>query len=310
MDQKAKNLFCIREILGILLIVDGILQFQPEMPYGFLSFVILPSIQATSSIYLQNLLMLGYKLWEIHPFQFDALSGAFQVFLGAAFLLNDSKKALKFISTLSIAWFITIWVMGEGFGGIPEIGVSLLTGFPGSAFIYILLALPMTGSWFSKKIGMEKYLEFSLIFIFIMGAILQLIPGNSFWNSGQLSYHIFMNTFYQGENPILFNLLIDAYPLILYHEMYLNIILSLLMVASALVIAMKLNWGVYLIAFFVLLIWVFFQNMGIFIPPATDPNTGLPLALLVILYAQLLVEYKLNRFNPIKDEKESKRDVL
>ena len=37
-------------------------------------------------------------------------------------------------------WAIVIWIFGEGLGGIPESGVSLLTGFPGSVLIYIILA--------------------------------------------------------------------------------------------------------------------------------------------------------------------------
>ncbi len=280
-DQKSSLPSALRLIIGILWVVDGILQFQPEMPYGFLSFVIGPSIQSINNLSVENFLMIGYNLWLIHPFQFDALSGALQIFIGFSYLINDKRKALKYISIFSIIWSLVIWVFGEGFGGIPESGVSLLKGFPGSALIYILLSIP----FISPKFENAKYLRnFFLHFtsaIFIIGAFLQLIPGNTFWSRGQISFDIFMNIQQQGENPVVYFILNHAYVYFIYREDYLNVFMFLLMFAIGIMVLLNIRGGLILAMIFTGITWVLFQDMGIFINPATDPNTGLPLLMMI-----------------------------
>ena len=149
-DRLSQIPYSFNIILGGLWILDGLLQFQPQMPYAFLTFVIQPSIVSINNIPIQNFLYLGYNLWATHPFQFDALSGALQIFIGYSFLINRSERVLKFISIISIVWALVIWIFGEGFGGIPEIGVSILTGFPGSALLYVILAIPFISTRFNS----------------------------------------------------------------------------------------------------------------------------------------------------------------
>ena len=286
-EERSKIPNTIRLVLGILWIVDGILQFQPEMPYGFLSVVIEPSIQAINNVGVEKFLMIAYNIWLLHPFQFDALSGSLQIFIGAAYLLNRSTKALKYISFISIIWAIVIWIFGEGFGGIPESGVSLLTGFPGSALIYIILAVP----YISPKLGniknLQKYFIYTVSAIFLIGGILQIIPGNTFWTKGQLAYDIYMNINQQGENPIVYVILNHTYVYLLFRENYLNIFMFLLMIASGLFILLHIRTGLILATVFVGLTWLLFQDMGIYILPATDPNTGLPLLLMLVILIEI-----------------------
>ena len=286
-EERSKIPNTIRLILGILWIVDGILQFQPEMPYGFLSVVIEPSIQAINNVGVEKFLMIGYNIWLLHPFQFDALSGSLQIFIGVAYLLNRSTKALNYISFISIIWALVIWIFGEGLGGIPESGVSLLTGFPGSALIYIILAVP----YISPKLGniknLQKYFTYTVSAIFLIGGILQIIPGNTFWTKGQLAYDIYMNINQQGENPIVYAILNHTYVYLLFRENYLNIFMFLLMIASGLFILLHIRTGLILATVFVGLTWLLFQDMGIYILPATDPNTGLPLLLMLVILIEI-----------------------
>ena len=287
----------IRLVLGILWIVDGVLQFQPEMPYGFLSVVIGPSIQAINNAGIERFLMIAYNTWLLHPFQFDALSGALQIFIGASYLSNRSAKALKYISIISIIWAIVIWIFGEGFGGIPESGVSLLTGFPGSALIYIILAVPYVSARFNNIKFLQKYFIYSVSVIFFIGAVLQLIPGNTFWTKGQLSYDIYMNINQQGENPVVYYILNHTYVYLLFRESYINLFMFLLMLAAAILIVLYLKAGLVLAIVFTGISWVLFQDMGIYILPATDPNTGLPLLLLLVILMEigLQVNNKINK---------------
>ncbi len=286
-EERSKIPNTIRLVLGILWIVDGILQFQPEMPYGFLSVVIEPSIQAINNVGVEKFLMIGYNIWLLHPFQFDALSGSLQIFIGVAYLLNRSTKALNYISFISIIWALVIWIFCEGLGGIPESGVSLLTGFPGSALIYIILAVP----YISLKLGniknLQKYFIYTVSAIFLIGGILQLIPGNTFWTKGQLAYDIYMNINQQGENPIVYAILNHTYVYLLFRENYINIFMFLLMIASGLFILLHIRTGLVLATVFVGLTWLLFQDMGIYILPATDPNTGLPLLLMLVILIEI-----------------------
>ena len=286
-EERSKIPNTIRLVLGILWIVDGILQFQPEMPYGFLSVVIEPSIQAINNVGVERFLMIAYNIWLLHPFQFDALSGSLQIFIGVAYLLNRSTKALKYISFISIIWAIVIWIFGEGFGGIPESGVSLLTGFPGSALIYIILAVPYILPKFGNIKNLQKYFIYTVSTIFLIGGILQLIPGNTFWTKGQLAYDIYMNINQQGENPIVYAILNHAYVYLLFRENYINIFMFLLMIASGLFILLRIRTGLILATVFVGLTWLLFQDMGIYILPATDPNTGLPLLLMLVILIEI-----------------------
>ena len=286
-EERSKIPNTIRLVLGILWIVDGILQFQPEMPYGFLSVVIEPSIQAINNVGVEKFLMIGYNIWLLHPFQFDALSGSLQIFIGVAYLLNRSTKALNYISFISIIWALVIWIFGEGLGGIPESGVSLLTGFPGSALIYIILAVPYILPKLGNIKNLQKYFIYTVSAIFLIGGILQLIPGNTFWTKGQLAYDIYMNINQQGENPIVYVILNHTYVYLLFRENYLNIFMFLLMIASGLFILLHIRTGLILATVFVGLTWLLFQDLGIYILPATDPNTGLPLLLMLVILIEI-----------------------
>lgn len=270
-------------ILGGLWILDGVLQFQPQMPYAFLTFVIKPSIVSINNIQIQNFLYLGYNIWATNPFQFDALSGALQIFIGYSFLINRSERILKSIAIISIVWALIIWIFGEGFGGIPEIGVSILTGFPGSALLYVILAIPFISSRFNSREYLQSFLLKSAFFVLVISLILQLIPVNGYWNKGIFSQLIFDNTFNQGESPLLYNILNRIWPILIYHTQDLNIFLSLLMISSSFLIFSRNKIGYLIQILFITVMWILFQNMGIYDNPATDFNSGIVLALIIYL---------------------------
>ena len=61
----------------------------------------------------------------------------------------------------------------------------------------------------------------------------------------------------------------------------------LLMIASGLFILLHIRTGLILATVFVGLTWLLFQDLGIYILPATDPNTGLPLLLLLVILIEI-----------------------
>ena len=267
-------------ILGCLWILDGVLQFQPQMPYGFLTFVIQPSIMAIPETGIQNFLYIGYSTWALHPFQFDALSGALQVFIGFSFLTYRSRSGLKLISIISIFWALIIWIFGEGLGGIPVYGVSLLTGFPGSALLYILMAVPYLQDKFEHKSVLHEYFRNSLLVLVGISIILQLLPFNSYWTSGIFSQIIYNNTFSQGESLWMYIILESVWPLLIFHTAYINILFSLILVSLFFLLLSGNKTGDLIGMVTVSIFWILFQNLGIYQNPATDFNSGLLLVLI------------------------------
>ncbi len=285
-ESRVPQIF--RIVLGLLWVVDGVLQFQPEMPYGFLSVVILPAIQAIPSQTVQSFLLIGYNLWKSSPLQFDAMSGALQIFIGSSFLFNRNSKGLRVTAWISVLWILIIWVFGEGFGGIATSGTSLLIGFPGSALIYLMLSVPYLSKKLENRGWLRNYLKYFIFSIFTVGAILQLVPGNTYWTEGQISYTVFQNINIEGEPHVLALLLEIVYKSLLYHEAYINIFLILVMLISGVVVLFQFSKAVYAVFGFTILIWVLFQDMGIYILPSTDPNTGLPLAISILILGEMI----------------------
>ncbi len=269
-------------INGVLWFVDGILQLQPQMPYGFLAFVIYPVISGVQYDSLYNFLMIGYNIWIIHPYQFNAISGAIQLFLGISFIFNRSERGLKIIAYVTIAWSLIIWVFGEAFGGIFSGIPSYLTGFPGSAFVYVIMTVPFISGYFNSKEKLVNYFTYSVIIYFTISAILQAIPGNGYWHNGAYANIVYSSLFNLGEPYILYLFLNSLWPALISFNYYLNVIFVIVPVALIVLLYSKNRISFLFSAAYIFPLWVIFQNMGIYVNPSTDPNSGLPLVMLLL----------------------------
>ncbi|MCH5677480.1 hypothetical protein [Streptomyces gilvus] len=126
--------------LGVLWLVDGALQFQPSMfTRGFFVDTLgmanmgLPGPVATVEYDLTSML-------AAHPALWNALFASLQVALGVGLLWRrTARPALAF----SVLWALGVWIIGEGFGGLFMSGTDLLTGAPGAALLYALVALAL-----------------------------------------------------------------------------------------------------------------------------------------------------------------------
>ncbi|MGW0131448.1 hypothetical protein [Streptomyces sp. NPDC003299] len=124
--------------LGALWLVDGALQFQLSMfTRGFFVDMLgmanmgLPGPVSTVEYDLTSML-------AAHPALWDALFAALQVALGAGLLWRRTARAAL---GLSILWALSVWIVGEGVGGLFMGGTNLLTGAPGAALLYALIAV-------------------------------------------------------------------------------------------------------------------------------------------------------------------------
>jgi hypothetical protein len=126
--------------LGLVWLVDGALQFQPFMfTKDFFAGMLgmanmgLPGPVSTVDLGIADLLV-------AHPVLFNAIFATLQVALGAGLLWPRTANIARGVS---IAWALGVWVVGEGFGGLGMDGTGLLTGAPGAAVLYAVLAVAL-----------------------------------------------------------------------------------------------------------------------------------------------------------------------
>ena len=183
-EKYGKAFTFLKISFGTLWIIDGILQLQPEMPYVFLPYVIIPMMGSTSGE-LHNIVLFGVNIWRIHPVIFNAMAAVTQLFIGIGLLIKLNKVGNLFVLFISAAWSLIIWIFGEGFGGILQAGSSFLSGVPGSAFVYFIISIYLM----LVVIGLNKkeVIPIFMAVVFLISFILQIIPASQFWSGYALS---------------------------------------------------------------------------------------------------------------------------
>jgi hypothetical protein len=271
--------------LGLLWLVDGLLQLQPfmfsrEFYKGVLGMANmgLPGIVADADYHVATVL-------TAHPLLWNTVFAGLQLMLGLGLLW---RRTARVTLICSVPWAVGVWAVGEGFGGMFMPGTSLLTGAPGPALLYGLLALVLlcctaSSGRFEGRIGRagQRLGSAGWVLIWTAGALLELegtnhaaaVPGAQIANG---SY---------GE-PALFRLIDEqGGHLIGQHGYLFAVILGLL--------AVFVGWGIFvptlrkacLVTGIVLAVFVGVvgQDLGvIFTGHGTDPGSG-PLLILLAL---------------------------
>ncbi|MDQ2812409.1 MAG: hypothetical protein M3Z75_11205 [Actinomycetota bacterium] len=163
--------------LGLLWILDGGLQFQPAMLTSrFATAVIAPAGDGQPS----------FVRWPVHqaaglighqPALLDVAFGLVQLALGAGLL---HRRTARWALAASVAWALSVWYLGEGLGGLFRGGASLLTGAPGSALLYAVVAIaawPRPGGSPGDQ-RPARWAAAAWAGLWLGGAVLQLLPGN------------------------------------------------------------------------------------------------------------------------------------
>jgi hypothetical protein len=165
--------------LGILWLLDGLLQLQHQMfSSNFATQVIAPAGQG-QPIPVYGPINFEIHMLLLHPALFNAIFAAIQIALGILILY---RKTVRVGLSASVVWGLAVWWMGEGFGGLLSGQTSILLGAPGAALLYVLIALAI----FPKKETKSKeqhtpayWLPAVWAVLWLMGAIYQLLPGQN-----------------------------------------------------------------------------------------------------------------------------------
>jgi cytochrome oxidase Cu insertion factor (SCO1/SenC/PrrC family) len=274
---------------GLLWIVDGILQAQPQMAVGLPSQVIEPTA-ASSPPWVQHVVNWAGTTWSYHPMQAGASAVWIQVGIGIWMLAASRGPLSRLAGLASVGWGLVVWAFGESFGGIFAPGLTWLFGAPGAVLIYCvaggLIALPER-TWHSPLLG-RAILAGTGLFLAGM-AVLQAWPGRGFWQGiahGQPGTLAGMTQdMAQTPQPGFLAAWVRAFTS--FDEAHgfavnLFVVAALALIGAAFVTGRRRLVRPAVIAFTVLCLadWVLIEDFGIFGGLGTDPNSMIPFVLL------------------------------
>lgn len=291
----------LRRVIGILWLIDGLLQLQPAMfTMNMVNGVMAPAAEGQPA-------PIAASLSWIIAFTTHNLtlvnSGIALIQLAIGILLI-SGRWVKQAAIASVIWAVMVWYAGEGFSMLLTGQASALSGAPGSVLFYALFAF-----WFIREnkssVIPRQWFRLALAAFWCFAALLQLQP--SWWASKQISKEI--SSLYSPGT--LSGIVVD--PSLHWlagmtsgSEFPLNfaLVVVFLIVGIGLFAAKPHQLRPWLVVSIVLslAIWWFNQALGMFLTGmATDPNSGLLLVLLALACwnsSPSLVESRTRRLDP------------
>jgi cytochrome oxidase Cu insertion factor (SCO1/SenC/PrrC family) len=166
---------------GLLWILDGVLQGQIAMPLGLPTEVVQPAA-AGSPAWVQHLVNAGVTIWSNHPVTAAASTVWIQLGIGAWLLVAPRGRWSRAAGLAAAGWGVLVWVFGEAFGGIFAPGLSVLFGAPGAVLFYVVAGVAVAAperAFSSARLGRQALAACGAFFLGM--AVLQAWPGRGFW---------------------------------------------------------------------------------------------------------------------------------
>jgi hypothetical protein len=282
----------LRQILGALWLVDGLLQVQPQMfTSNMVDSVLLPTLESQPAPVAASLHGIIVVITQ-HLTLVNLLVAVVQVEIGLLLLLGVWVRGAVILSAV---WAIIVWYGGEGMGMMLTGQTSIITGAPGAVLLYPLLGLlvyPRTGASrdANARTGENALIsrgQFRWIFagFWFFAALLQLQP--YWWQPGQLSQAVSDMVGQGGLDGILVDPIIKPVGASLASlEIPLNSVLIVVFLALGIALAVAQHRFLRpLLAVSIMLSFLIWwtQAFGmIFTGLATDFNTGLLLIFMAL----------------------------
>jgi len=276
----------LRNGIGLLWVLDGILQAQPDMPRQFVPMVIEPAFAGQPG-WVAHLDRLGINLWTSHTVTTDAFTVFIQVAIGLAILLGGDGVIGRAGLSVSVGWGLSVWVLGEGMGGILARGATWLSGVPGGALFYVvtavvLLAVP-PATWKREERRIGAWITTAVGGLWLVLAVVQALPSEGLWTRGPLS-QVFASAAGNPQPAVISGPITAMAHLALRDPVAVNAsVVTVLVVLGIGMIAGRHRRG-WLWANLVWLgvTWWLGMDFGILGGVGTDPNSAGPLALFVV----------------------------
>jgi hypothetical protein len=127
----------IQTSLGLIWLLDGALQLQSFM-YGSGFIAVLKATGAGQPPWVADSVNWAATTMQSHQTPLNTQFALVQIWIGVG-LLN--RRTVKPALAVSLAWSLIVWWFGEGFGMLFMSMSSPLSGAPGAAILYLLVAL-------------------------------------------------------------------------------------------------------------------------------------------------------------------------
>jgi hypothetical protein len=271
---------------GALWLLDGVLQVQPAMPSGLPARVIAPAA-ATSPPWVRTLASWAASGWAHHPVQASTAAVWIQLGIGIWLLATPLSAWSRLAGLVSACWAGLVWVFGEALGGLFAPGASVLTGAPGAVLFYgaagVLLAMPER-HWRQPALGRRVLTGLGVFFIAM--AAVQAWPGRGFWRgTGPLASMAARMA--RTPQPAPLARLVGGFSsFTASHGFFVNALAVTTLVLIGLGLASNrralLGPTVMVTAVVCLADWVVVEDLGFLGGLGTDPNSMIPLLLLVV----------------------------
>ncbi len=282
-EPRARTL--LRRAFGALWLLDGVLQFQPAMPLGLGSQVVRP-MAAGTPWWLHALMLGAVGIWNRHPVALAAAVAWLQVGLGVGLLLASGTTS-RWFAGASAAWAALVWLIGNGAGGLFARGASVLFGWPGATFFYVLAGVFVALSPTAFQRSFSRVTLRVVSVVLGVGIVLQCLPAANFWHGGPSNAVAAMARSMTSEaQPHWLAAIVRATGHVaatMGAGFNVVVILWLGVVAAGLWTSAgtRRRWAVWTLVVGALVGWVTIQDTALFGGLATDVNSLLPLAALV-----------------------------
>ena len=281
---------------ALLWLLDALLQMQPQMPLGMTAGVIRPAA-ATSPHWVQDVVNAGTTIWNFHPVTAAASAVWIQLGIGLFLLVAPRGIWSRLAGAASAGWGVLVWVFGEAFGGIFAPGLSWLFGAPGAVVLYalagVLIALPER-VWVSPRSG--RTLLGGVGAFFLAMALLQAWPGRGFWQghfahpiggSRLGSLALMAKEMSTTPQPRAFSRAVSDFASFdVAHGFAVNlfVVCALALIGAALLSgrAVLMRAGVVAAIVLCLADWLLVEDLGFFGGVGTDPNSMVPMIVLLV----------------------------
>jgi len=288
----------LQRILGALWLIDGLLQFQPQMfTMNMVNGIMKPMLNGQPGLFEPSLQFIVNQT-TLHLTAVNLLIGIVQVCLGLGFLFLPDRW-VKELVIVSIVWEFIVWYEGEGMSMLLTGTASILTGAPGAVLLYPLLGFAVyprktstaDSQSATRKAGDDgllsrKYLRWVLAGFWCFAALLQLQP--NWWQPGQISQAIGAMVGQGGLNTVLVDPVLQQVSNITANiEVPLNIALIAVFLALGIGLAVVKEEQLrpFLIASIVasVVFWYLSEAFGMILTGmATDFNSGLLVVIMAL----------------------------
>ncbi len=128
----------LRQLLGILWLIDGLLQLQPQMfTMNMVNGVMVPTVQNQPSLIAASLQWI-IAVTTHNLVLVNLVIAAVQIVIGVLLICGLWVRGTILAS---IVWALLVWYGGEGMSMLLTGQGSILTGAPGAVLLYPLLGL-------------------------------------------------------------------------------------------------------------------------------------------------------------------------